>query len=63
MMFNAEQAAIWGLGALYTIAGIGLFYLFAKLLEDGTGFPVWASILCTAVVIAAAVCGGLGVFG
>lgn len=62
MEFDWGNAFLCGWGVACVIVLIGVGYLLATILEGETGFPVWASMLIIAVVVAAAVCGGLGVF-
>lgn len=61
MTFDWSSAFLWGWYAGFAIAIIGVCSLIARLIECETGFPVWASMLLIAVVVAVAVCGGLGV--
>lgn len=62
-MFDWGSAFLWGWGVACAIALIGACFLLATIIEGETGFPVWASMLLAGVVVAAAVCGGLGVLG
>ena len=63
MMFDWGNAFLYGWGVCCLVALLGSGYLLATIFEGETGFPVWASMLLVAAFLAAAVCGGLGVFG